>query len=116
MSQKYPDHSKEINRIKRIQGQLEGVQRMIVENRYCPDILVQTKAITSAIRSLESTILEKHLNHCVKAAIAAHDETKTQEKVDELLDIFKKRLPEYFPFSSAKNNDGCEIHSTRGFH
>lgn len=94
MTNKHPDHSKEINRIKRIQGQLEGVQRMIQENRYCPEILIQTKAIASAIRSLETTILERHLNHCVKSAISSKDEAKTQKQVDELLDIFKKRLPD----------------------
>ena len=52
----HPDHSSEIKRLKRIQGQLEGIERMIMERRYCIEILNQTKAVTSAIHSLESSL------------------------------------------------------------
>ena len=62
---KNPDHIKNIHRINRIHGQLKGVEKMIVEKRYCLEILQQTRAITSAIKSLENNILNKHIDHCV---------------------------------------------------
>ena len=91
MSRKHPDHSDEIHRIKRIIGQLEGVQKMIVERRYCMDILTQTKAITSAIHSLEASLLEKHLHHCVLDAFPTADPNQEQKR-QEIVDLFKKRL------------------------
>ena len=64
-----PDHIKNIHRINRIHGQLKGVEKMIVEKRYCLEILQQTRAITSAIKSLENNILNKHIDHCVVDAM-----------------------------------------------
>ena len=64
-----PDHTKNINRIHRIQGQLRGVEKMIEEKKYCMDILQQTRAVSSAIKSLENNILNKHIDHCVTDAI-----------------------------------------------
>ena len=63
---------------------------MISENKYCPEILIQTKAVSSAIRSLETNLLEKHINHCVKNAIKSG--RGEREKVEELLSIFKTRI------------------------
>ncbi len=87
---KFPDHSSQINRIQRIKGQLDGIGRMIEENRYCVDILTQIKAIGAAIRSLEASILERHLGHCVKNAFRSKNENDAQEKITELLSLFKK--------------------------
>ena len=86
-----PDHSPEIKRIRRILGQLEGVQRMIEERRYCIDILNQTKAITSAIHSLEAALLQKHLEHCVLDALSSSEPLRN-EKIKEILDLFQKRM------------------------
>ena len=90
----HPDHSAEIKRLKRIQGQLEGIERMILERRYCIDILNQTKAVTSAIHSLESALLEKHLWHCVRESFSLKnsDEEEMEIKIREIMEIFKKRL------------------------
>ena len=90
----HPDHSAEIKRLKRIQGQLEGIERMILERRYCIDILNQTKAVTSAIHSLESALLEKHLGHCVRETFSLKnsDEEEMELKIREIMEIFKKRL------------------------
>lgn len=85
-----PDHSDQIKRINRIIGQLEGVKRMIGANEYCPNILIQTKAISSAVRSLETNLLEKHINNCVKNALVSG--TDADEKTQELISIFKTRL------------------------
>ena len=85
-----PDHSAELKRINRIQGQLEGVKRMINEGVYCPEILIQTKAISSAVRSLETALLEGHMNHCLMEA--AGNEENLSAKIEELKQIFKTRI------------------------
>ena len=90
-SHQHPDHHAEIRRIKRIIGQLEGVQKMIEERRYCIDILNQTKAISSAVHSLETSLLEKHLNHCLVDAMTT-SKHQQQEKIREVLELFRKRL------------------------
>ena len=83
-----PDHTKNINRIHRIQGQLRGVEKMIEEKKYCMDILQQTRAITSAIKSLEDNILEKHINSCVISAV--NTSSQKNKKIKEITDLFKK--------------------------
>lgn len=86
-----PDHSSEIKRINRIIGQLQGVGRMVESSEYCPKILLQTKAISSALRSLETNILKKHIHHCMKNALKK-DGNESALKIKELVDIFKTRL------------------------
>lgn len=81
---------KQLSRINRIQGQLNGVKKMLEQEVYCPEILIQTKAITSALKSLETEILEGHIKTCVKTAIKSGK--GEAEKLDELLGIFKTRL------------------------
>ncbi|OPZ78686.1 MAG: Copper-sensing transcriptional repressor CsoR [Alphaproteobacteria bacterium ADurb.Bin438] len=83
-----PSHQKEISRINRILGQLEGVKRMIEDNRYCPEILIQLKAIRSAVRSVESNILKTHLNHCVVQSF--DNEEDKLKKIEEIQDLFHK--------------------------
>ncbi|NCN27952.1 metal-sensitive transcriptional regulator [bacterium] len=87
---KNPDHSAQLNRINRIIGQLQGVKRMIEDKEYCPNILTQTKAIASALRSLECTLLDGHINHCVKNAF--EKKSGAEEKANELVEIFRARL------------------------
>lgn len=85
-----PDHSAEIKRINRMIGQLEGIKRMIEQKVYCPEILNQTKAVHSALAGLEGALLEKHIDHCVRHAFA--HKQKADEKIAELLKIFKSRV------------------------
>jgi len=66
---------------------------MIEERRYCPDILIQTQAARSALRSLEKTLLEGHLRHCVSEAFQSESQGQRDAKISELLEIFAKRLP-----------------------
>ena len=87
-----PNHRSDLHRLKRIQGQLDGIGRMIEEGRYCPDILVQTRAVTSAIRSLEKSLLGRHLAHCVSSAFEHGNAEDRQAKLDELLELFARRL------------------------
>ena len=89
----HPDHTKEITRIKRIKGQLDGIQQMIERGEYCVDILNQTKAVSSAVHSLETALLEKHIQHCVSKAFSPdHNPHDREKKIQELLSLFRKRM------------------------
>src|ERR1700688_5226083 len=65
------DYSK---RLRRIEGQVRGIAKMIDEDKYCIDILTQVSAVNSALRSVALGLLEEHLNHCVTNAVSAGGE------------------------------------------
>ena len=90
MSKKRPCHASEIKKLNRIGGQVEGIKKMIDEGRYCPDILTQLRAARSAIRSVEASVLEAHLQHCVSDAMMSGDKKETEEKIAEIKDLFKR--------------------------
>ncbi|MGI6712943.1 MAG: metal-sensitive transcriptional regulator [Bacillota bacterium] len=73
-----------IQRLKKIEGQVKGIQRMIVDEKYCVDILIQIAAIRAAINKVGVKIFENHARNCLK--IAAEDKKK-DEIIDELIDI-----------------------------
>ena len=85
-----PCHTTDLPRVNRISGQMAGVKKMIEEHRYCPDILTQLRAIRSAIKGLEASILERHLNHCIAEGLSAEDPAHIQQKIEELKDLFKR--------------------------
>lgn len=87
-TEKYTDHSKNLPRLNRVIGQLEGIKKMISENKNCIDILFQLKAVRSAIKSLESEILEEHLNNCVLQSFNSQEDKS--KKIKELIELFKK--------------------------
>ncbi len=74
------------NRISRIEGQLRGVKKMINEDTYCNDILIQLSAIENSIKSLSNHILENHLYNCVTKDL----EDGNTEIIDELIKLFKR--------------------------
>jgi DNA-binding FrmR family transcriptional regulator len=83
-----PDHSAELEGLARIEGQVRGVKSMIVEGRYCVDILTQTRAIHAAIRRVERNILSAYLQTCVTDAFADGTPELRAEKVAEILTLF----------------------------
>ncbi len=83
------DHTAELRRLSRIKGQVEGIERMIQEQRYCPDIVHQIKAARAALRGLEVSIIEGHMQHCVKAAVASRNSDVIQEKMEEILILLR---------------------------
>ena len=85
-----PSHKHEIPRLNRAIGQLEGIKKMINEQRYCPDILIQLKAVRSAIKSVESNILKTHLENCVVESFSNQAEAKKKiTEITALLDKFQ---------------------------
>lgn len=75
-------------RLRRVEGQVRGIQKMIDEDRYCVDILVQIAAIKSAMQQVGLTILESHTRGCVAHALTNH--TDGDDKVDELMDVIRQ--------------------------
>jgi len=87
-----PDHAAQLNRLNRIKGQVEGIERMILDRRYCPDILMQIQAVSSALSALGAGILDTHLHHCVESAITSKDRSQAMKKIEEVIEIFKKKF------------------------
>lgn len=86
----HPSHVEKLPRLNRIAGQIEGVQKMIKEQRYCPDILIQLHAIRSAVRNLEIAILDTHLSHCVNDAFHKKDKEDQKNKIEEIRNLMKR--------------------------
>lgn len=78
---------KVINRLKRIEGQVRGIQSMVEEDRYCVDILVQISAIQSALKNVGFAVTERHIKHCVTDAI---QNGEGEETIDELMSVLKQ--------------------------
>ena len=78
------EHSKDelTKRLRRIEGQVRGLQRMIDEDKYCIDIVTQVSSVTSALRSVALTLMDEHLSHCVSEA-AAQGGAVAADKVSE---------------------------------
>ncbi|WP_299653675.1 metal-sensitive transcriptional regulator [uncultured Jannaschia sp.] len=79
-----------VHRLNRIAGQVQGVARMVAEDRYCMDILHQVQAVKAALIKAEAEILRDHAACCVREAIKAGDAQATQVKLDELVDLFDR--------------------------
>ena len=77
------------NRMCYISGHLEGVKKMIEDDKYCIDIIKQNEAVIAAIKKVNQIILENHLNTCVAQAIRGKNEKERKKKIKELLEIFK---------------------------
>ena len=90
--QKGTDQRDKLTALRRIEGQVRGVQKMIEEGRYCVDILNTTGAIIGALKRVEANILKAHLGSCAKTAFEGKSKTEKDAKVQELYDLFAKRL------------------------
>ncbi|MEE9434855.1 MAG: metal-sensitive transcriptional regulator [Sphingorhabdus sp.] len=84
------DTAQRLNRLKRIEGQVRGIAKMVEDDRYCMDILTQMQAVKSAFAKVESQILKDHAASCVAEAISSGDALEQKEKFGELVDLFEK--------------------------
>lgn len=80
-----PDHSNNLVALRRIEGQVRGVQGMIKDRKYCVDILTQISAIKGALFRVSERILEKHLQNCVTESLTGSSEEEKQKKLDEIV-------------------------------
>lgn len=79
-----------LKRLKRIEGQVRGLTRMVEEDRYCIDIVTQIAAARTALRRVEEEILRDHVAHCVDHAIASGDREEQRKKIAELMDVVSR--------------------------
>lgn len=92
LQKKTPSHNNEgseqiIKRLKRIEGQIRGIQQMVDNDRYCVDILIQITAAQSALKNVGFQLAERHMNHCVNDAMAKGN---GEESVEELMAVLKQ--------------------------
>ena len=76
-----------LTRLRRIEGQVRGLHRMVEEERYCTDVITQVSSVQEALRSLGRTLLRNHLRHCATAAIRSTDPAAAEAMYDELVDL-----------------------------
>lgn len=75
-------------RLRRVEGQVRGVQKMVEEDRYCPDVLVQMSAIHESLRAVERILMKDHLQHCATEALRSGDDKEAQRTYNELTELF----------------------------
>ncbi|HET7881218.1 MAG TPA: metal-sensitive transcriptional regulator [Acetobacteraceae bacterium] len=76
--------------LKRIEGQVRGVLRMIEQDRYCVDVLTQVSAVRAALHKVEAQILRDHVSHCVAGAFVSGDPADQRTKVEELVETISR--------------------------
>ena len=76
-------------RLRRIEGQVRGLHKMVEEDRYCPDILMQVASVQAALKSVSRELVRNHLSHCARRALRGSDE-QAQAAVAELVAVWSK--------------------------
>jgi DNA-binding FrmR family transcriptional regulator len=81
---------KALGRLRRIEGQVQGIQRMVEEDKDCVDVLLQLAAVQGAVEQVQKLMLGQHLESCVAEAVRSGSARDRQKKVDELLEVFSR--------------------------
>jgi len=82
--------TKALGRLRRIEGQVQGLQRMIDNDAYCVDILLQISAVQGALDQVQKLLLGRHIESCVTDALRSGSKSERQQKIEELLDVFAR--------------------------
>jgi DNA-binding FrmR family transcriptional regulator len=77
-----------LRRLRRIEGQVRGLQKMVEEGRYCADVLTQVASVQEALGGVAKLLLKNHLKHCVTHAIVSGDAVDADQKFEELVELF----------------------------
>ncbi|MFW6181023.1 MAG: metal-sensitive transcriptional regulator [Spirochaetota bacterium] len=77
-------------RLLRIEGQVRGIRDMLADDRYCVDVLTQSRAVAAALRRVEDLVMRNHLNTCVSEAIRSDDPGAKREKLDEVMAVISR--------------------------
>lgn len=85
----HPDHSGELGRLRKVNGQIQGIEKMILSRRYCPEIVQQIRAARSALQALEVEILRGHLSACIKTSAREDAPREFEKKLEELMELVK---------------------------
>jgi CsoR family transcriptional regulator, copper-sensing transcriptional repressor len=81
-------------RLRRIEGQVRGLQRMVDEGRYCPEILTQLASVHAALRGVGKLLMRNHLQHCVTDALRSGDPAAAERTYDEVTDLMYRHVRE----------------------
>ena len=76
-----------LKRLRRIEGQVRGLIRMVEQDRYCIDVVTQISAARAALRKVEEEVLQDHVAHCVEHAISSGNKAEQRRKVAELMEV-----------------------------
>lgn len=79
-----------LRRLRRLEGQVRGLQKMIEEDRYCPDIMIQISAAQEALRTVGRELMRNHLRHCVTSALSEGPSERAEAMYDELVELIFK--------------------------
>lgn len=80
------------NRLRRIEGQVRGLQKMVAEDRYCADIITQIASVQEALRGVARNLMRNHLKHCAAKALRSHKLEETEAMYNELLELIYTHL------------------------
>jgi DNA-binding FrmR family transcriptional regulator len=80
------------NRLRRIEGQVRGLQKMVEEDRYCADIITQVASVQEALRGVARNLMKNHLHHCAAKALRSGKKDETEAMYDELLELIYAHL------------------------
>jgi CsoR family transcriptional regulator, copper-sensing transcriptional repressor len=80
------------NRLRRIEGQVRGLQKMVEEDRYCADIITQIASVQEALRGVARNLMKNHLHHCAAKALRSGKKEETEAMYDELLELIYSHL------------------------
>lgn len=86
-----PIKERNLKRLRRIEGQVRGLQKMVEDDRYCADVLTQIASVQEALRSVGRELMRNHLKHCATHAIK-HGHNEAEEMYDEIIDLMYKNL------------------------
>jgi DNA-binding FrmR family transcriptional regulator len=84
--------SENLTRLRRIEGQIRGLQKMVEDERYCADIITQVASVQEALRGVAKSLMRNHLHHCAAQSIRKGTEKEASAMYDELLDLIYKHL------------------------
>ncbi|MFQ5867331.1 MAG: metal-sensitive transcriptional regulator [bacterium] len=90
MNAQWSSHIEELNRLRRIEGQIRGIQKMITNKRYCIDILTQISSAVGAIMEVENNILNRHLRSCVHGSLKKGNREEREKKIEEIIEVLRK--------------------------
>jgi len=80
------------NRLRRIEGQVRGLQKMVEDDRYCADIITQVASVQEALRGVARNLMKNHLHHCAAKALRSGKKDQTEAMYDELLELIYAHL------------------------
>ena len=83
--------SRNLTRLRRIEGQVRGLQKMVEEDRYCADVLIQISSVQEALRAVARELMRNHLKHCATRAIG-NDGPEAEAMYDELIDLMHRHI------------------------